>query len=152
MLCPYCGSENVRELTLDEKNELVREYGQSSNYKCDDCDWLFDEDDIRWQELRHEISHRLIDTDEEHPVVFGDNNYVVIGENLDETVGLSTNDMCHCDRIFQVPGDGTIWLHIDGEYDEQDPTGLKWHDIEEEDFLTSEDLEEIIRAIDNVAR
>lgn len=138
LYCPYCGSRHFHQV--------------GERYVCDECQWLFDEDDIRWQELRHEISHRLIDTDEEHPVVFGDNNYVVIGENWDETVGLSTNDMFHCDRIFQVPGDGTIWLHIDGEYDEEDPTGLKWHDIEEEDFLTPEDLEEIIRAIDTVAR
>ena len=138
LYCPYCGSRRFHQA--------------GGRYACDDCQWLFDEDDIRWQELRHEISHRLIDTDEEHPVIFGDNNYVVIGENWDETIGLSTNDMFHCDRIFQAPGDGTIWLHIDGEYNEQDPTGLKWHDIEEEDFLTPEDLEEIIRAIDNVAR
>ena len=138
LYCPYCGSRHFHQV--------------GERYACDECQWLFDEDDIRWQELRHEISRRLIDTDEEHPVVFGDNNYVVIGENWDETVGLSTNDMFHCDRIFQVPGDGTIWLHIDGEYDEQDPTGLKWHDIEEEDFLTPEDLEEIIRSIDNVTR
>ena len=138
LYCPYCGSRHFHQV--------------GERYECDECLWLFDEDDIRWQELRHEISHRLIDTDEEHPVIFGDNNYVVIGENWDETVGLSTNDMLHCDRIFQVPGDGTIWLHIDGEYDPNDPTGLAWHDIEEENFLTPEDLKEIIRAIDNVAR
>lgn len=138
LYCPYCGSRHFHQV--------------GERYACDDCDCLFNEDDIRWQELRHEISRRLIDTDEEHPVIFGDNNYVVIGENWDETVGLSTNDMYHCDRIFQVPGDGTIWLHINGEYNEQDPTGLKWHDIEEEDFLTPEDLEEIILSIDNAAR
>ena len=103
MHCPYCGSENVRELTPDEKNELVREYGQSSDYKCDECDWLFNEDDIKWQELRHEISHYLIDTDEEHPIIFSPNGEAVIGEEWEDTVGLSTLEMLHCDRIFQIP-------------------------------------------------
>ena len=148
MLCPHCGSENVRELTPDEKNELVREYGQFSNYKCDDCDWLFDEDDIRWQELRRAISHHLIDTDEEHPIIFTPNGEAIIGEDWDETVGLSTLDMLHCDRIFQIPGDGTIWIHIDGEYDPNDPTGLVWHDIEEENFLDQHDLEAILDALE----
>ena len=147
MHCPYCGSENVRELTPDEKNELVREYGQSSDYKCDECDWLFNEDDIKWQELRHEISHYLIDTDEEHPIIFSPNGEAVIGEEWEDTVGLSTLEMLHCDRIFQIPGDGTIWIHIDGEYDASDPTGLHWHDIEEEDFLDQHDLEEILDAL-----
>lgn len=148
MLCPYCGSENVRELTPDEKNELVREYGQSSDYKCDECDWLFNQEDIRWQELRRAISHHLIDTDEEHPIVFTPNGEAVIGEDWDETVGLSTLEMLHCDRIFQIPGDGTIWIHIDGEYDPNDPTGLVWHDIEEEGFLDQHDLEEILDALE----
>ena len=148
MHCPYCGSENVRELTPDEKNELVREYGQSSDYKCDECDWLFNQEDIRWQELRRAISHHLIDTDEEHPIIFAPNGEAVIGEDWDETVGLSTLEMLHCDRIFQIPGDGTIWIHIDGEYDPNDPTGLVWHDIEEENFLDQHDLEEILDALE----
>ena len=51
-------------------------------------------------------------------------------------------DECH--SIFQVPGDGTIWLHLVDEYDNSDPTGLKWHDIEECDFLTANDLNSIV--------
>ena len=152
MLCPYCGSENVRELTPDEKNELVREYGQSSNYKCDECDWLFNEEDIKWQELRHAISHHLIDTDEEHPIIFTPNGEAIIGEEWIETYGLSTLDMLHCDRIFQIPGDGTIWFHLAGDYDENDPTGLLWHDLEEEGFLNLHDLEEILESLRSLAR
>lgn len=148
MICPYCGSDNVRELTWDEKNELVREYGQSSDYICEDCEYLFDEDDIVWEELRHEISHRLIDTDEKRPIVFSADNMPIIGENNMETNGLSTLEMLHIDRIFQIPGDGTIWFHIDGEYDESDVTGLMWHDIDENDYLNIEDLRKIISAID----
>ena len=116
LYCPYCGSRHFHQV--------------GERYVCDDCQWLFDEDDIRWQELRHEISHRLIDTDEEHPVVFG-NHPLLTGDK-------------ECDSIFQVPGDGTIWLHLVDEYDNSDPTGLKWHDIEECDFLTANDLNSIV--------
>ena len=135
LYCPYCGSRNWHHY--------------SNRYVCEDCDCLFDEKDIIWQELRHEISHHLIDTDEEHPIVFAANNQPIIGENWPETFGLSTNDMFHCDRIFQIPGEGTIWFHIDGEYDETDPTGLKWHDLEEEGFLTNDDLKEIILSLES---
>lgn len=134
LYCPYCGSEQFHH------------YG--NRYECEECNWLFDEDDIKWQELRHTISHYLIDTDEEHPFVFGDNNKPIIGENWVETFGLSTNDMFHLDKIFQIPGDGTIWLHIEGEYDETDSTGLKWHDLEEDGFLMADDLESIIESMD----
>lgn len=134
LYCPYCGSK------------IFHPYEE--RYECEDCGCLFDEEDIQWQELRHKISHHLIDTDEEHPIIFGDNNQPIIGENWDETFGLSTNDMFHCDRVFQIPGDGTIWIHIDGEYDQNDPTGLVWHDIEEENFLDQHDLEEILDALE----
>lgn len=132
--CPYCGGEHYHH------------YGD--RYECEECSCLFDEYDIEWEELRHEISHYLIDTDEEHPIIFDENSQAIIGENWVETFGLSTNDMYHCDRIFQIPGDGTIWFHIDGEYDESDPTGLKWHDLDEDGFLTRDDLREIIDALE----
>ena len=131
--CPYCGSEHI--------------HPSDGRFICEECEYLFDEEDIKWQGLRHAISAYLIDTDEEHPIVFKPNDEAIIGENWPETFGLSTLDMFHCDRIFQVPGDGTIWIHIDGEYDESDPTGLKWHDIEEEGFLDLHDLESILESI-----
>lgn len=134
LYCPYCGSKEFHH------------YG--NRYECEECNRLFDEDDIKWQELRHIISHNLIDTDEEHPFAFGDNNKPIIGENWVETFGLSTNDMFHIDKIFQIPGDGTIWFHIQGEYDKTDPTGLKWHDLEEGGLLTNNDLKVIIESMD----
>ena len=137
LYCPYCGSENFHP----SSDSIGR-------YECDECHWLFDEDDIRWQELRHTISHYLIDTSEDNPIVFEPNSMPVIGENWPETFGLSTLDMYHLDKIFQIPGDGTIWFHLEGEYDENDPTGLKWHDLEEEDFLIESDLMEIIDALE----
>ena len=79
---------------------------------------ILDEEDYKWKELRQRISHHLIDTDEEHPYVFKPNDMPVIGENWDETVGLSTLELPHIDKIFQVPGDGTIWFHIEGEYED----------------------------------
>ena len=148
MICPYCGSDNVRELTWDEKNELVREYGQSSDYICGDCEYLFDEEDIVWEGLRHEISHRLTDTDEKQPIVFGGDDMPIIGEDNAETHGLSTLEMPHIDKIFQIPGDGTIWFHVEGEYDESDVTGLLWHNMDEINYLSIEDLRKIIAAID----
>ena len=53
--CPYCGSELVRELTWDEKNELVREYGSSSDFICDNCEFLFDEEDVECEENRNAL-------------------------------------------------------------------------------------------------
>ena len=41
LYCPYCGSRHFRQV--------------GERYECDECQWLFDEDDIRWQELRHQI-------------------------------------------------------------------------------------------------
>ena len=132
--CPYCGGEHYHHFGI--------------RYECEDCDCLFDENDIRWEDLRHGISHYLIDTDENNPIVFEPNMEVVIGENWPETVGLSTLDMYHLDRIFQIPGDGMIFFHIDGEYDETDSTGLKWHNLDEEGFLDFHDMEEILDALE----
>ena len=137
LYCPFCESH---------KFHFNEEEGR---YECDECGWLFDEAEIEWQETRHCISHYLIDTDEEHPIVFEPNNEAIIGEYWPDTFGLSTLEMFHCDRIFQIPGDGTIWFHIDGEYDENDPTGLKWHDLEERDFLDIHDLYEILRSLED---
>lgn len=132
--CPDCGCVDYHH------------YGD--RYECDECGRLFDEGDIKWQDIRSKISHYLIDTDEKHPIIFKPNNEAIIGENWPETVGLSTLEMYHCDRIFQVPGDGTIWIHIDGEYDPEDPVdGLKWHDIEEEGFLSTDDLNNILESL-----
>ena len=138
IFCPYCGSDQVAEF--------------QGGYHCENCDWLFDDEEIKWQDLRHSISHHLIDTDEEHPIVFEPNEMPVIGENWPETFGLSTLDMYHLDKIFQLPGDGTIWFHLEGEYDETDPTGLLWHDLEEENFLILDDLAEIFDALEWRAR
>lgn len=135
LYCPYCESEQFHH------------YGD--RYECDECGSLFDEGDIKWQNLRHAISHYLIDTDEEHPIVFDPNGEAIIGENWPETFGLSTNDMLHCDMIFQIPGDGTIWFHIDGEYEDFETRKPLWHDLEEEGFLTMDDLEEILDALED---
>ena len=140
IICPYCGSEQVSELTPAEKEKFHQ------IYRCDGCEWMFDAEDIKWEELRHAISHYLIDTDEEHPYVFEPNDMPIIGENWDETCGLSTLELPHIDKIFQIPCEGTIWFHIEGEYDESDPTGLLWHDIDEPGYLILDDLQEIVDA------
>lgn len=135
LYCPYCGSEKFHP------------YGD--RYECDECHWLFDEEDIKWQELRHQISHHLIDTDEEHPFVFKPNDMPVIGEDWDDTIGLSTLEMPHIDQMFQVPGDGTIWFHIEGEYEDFfERTKPIWHDLEEQDYLILSDLQSIVEAFE----
>lgn len=135
MKCPYCESEQYHH------------YG--TRFECEECGCLFDENDIKWEDLRHAISHYLIDTSEENPIIFEPNEEAIIGENWPETFGLSTLDMYHLDRIFQVPGEGIIYFHIDGEHDETDPTGLKWHELDEEGFLDFHDMEEILEALED---
>ena len=142
LYCPYCGSKKFRHIA-----DAFEPYDRI--YECEECQWVFDEEDIKWQELRHEISHRLIDTDEEHPIEFEGNNMPVAGEFNNDACGLSTLELPHIDKIFQIPGDGRIWVHFEGEYDESDPTGLAWHDIEEEQLLDSHDLKEIIISLNN---
>jgi transcription elongation factor Elf1 len=139
--CPYCGSERVSELTPAEKEKFHQ------MYRCDECEWMFDAEDIKWEELRHAISHRLIDTDEEHPMEFEPNDEIVIGENWDETCGLSTLELPSIDKIFQIPGDGTIWFHINGEFEDIDRTIPVWHNIDEPGYLILDDLQAILDGI-----
>ena len=165
--CPYCGSEHFHLYEKAQGNKedwaMSRIEGKEyrlplyDRYECEECEWLFDEEDIDWQELRHAISHYLIDTDEEHPIVFRPNEMPVIGENWPETYGLSTLEMSHLESIFQIPGDGTIWFHLEGEYEGSDFLDLDrakplWHDLEEQNFLIVDDLREILLALESLAR
>lgn len=92
MNCPYCQSTRIRE--NDER------------YHCLDCDCLFDEDDIVRERIRHGVSHLLIDTDEDNQAV------------CDIRILHEDGHTLHIDRCYQIPGDGTIWLHVsNGEQD-----------------------------------
>ena len=104
-------------------------------------------EEVEWNKVRQEISHRLIDTSEEHPFVFKGEHMPIVGETWPETSGLSSNDLPRVEKIFQVPGEGTIWVHLYGEYDKEtgDPA---YHDIEEPGFLNTSDLYDIVAGMD----
>ena len=128
LICPYCGSDDV---------ELEKTHDR---YHCRECDWLFDEEDIEREGIRHRISLLLYGTDEEHPMECD----VVVGE--EEAQGLSTLLLPHVIKCFQVPGDGTIWFHIHGHIT-HNPDGTSeevWTNFD--DFSTS-DLRAILEGL-----
>lgn len=94
IICPFCGCESVS----DYENRFI----------CDECERLFDEEDIVREEIRHKISAILMDTDEENQM-----KCEICIEN-DEACGLSTLEMDWIDSCFQVPCEGTIWFHYQG--------------------------------------
>lgn len=102
-ICPYCGCEDTER--IDNRPTITGEL--VSGYHCDDCDRLFDEEDIEREELRHQLSLILMDTDG-----YNQMECDIWELGSDEAMGLSSIEMLRCDRIFQIPGDGTIWLHL----------------------------------------
>ena len=80
--CPYCGSENVKR--TDHIPMIDGTY--SSGFSCKDCLSLFDEEDIERENIRHEISHILIDTDEDNQISIE----MPLYEDEPETFGLSS--------------------------------------------------------------
>ena len=99
-------------------------------------------DELDWKKIREEISHRLIDTSEDNPIVFKGEHMPIVGETWPDTHGLSSNDLPRVEKIYQVPGDGTIWVHLYGEYDKEtgDPA---YHDIEEPGLFNTDDISNI---------
>lgn len=77
--------------------------------------------DLR-ESIRHYISARLIDTDEEHPMEV--NIPIEFG-----ACGLSTLDMPTIVSMFQVPGDGRIYLQFYGDDDYIDFDDLHTEDL-----------------------
>jgi len=62
-----------------------------------------------FESLRHKVSALLMDTDEDHPIPIE----MPLYEDDPETIGLSSLDLPWTESVFQVPGDGTIWLNMD---------------------------------------
>lgn len=98
LYCPYCGSKNFE--------------AYEDRYHCLDCDYLFDEEDIERESIRHQISPLLDGTSEEHPRIC---SILEIGE--EEAQGLSSLELPEIDKAFEMEGEGTIWFHIYGEED-----------------------------------
>lgn len=89
---------------------------------------------IRREQIRQILSSLLVDTNEKAPLRFNDEKMVVIGE--EEAQGLSSLELPRVTSLFQVPGDGTIWVNIDGC---DEPMEI--------DDLSLADLEKILDAI-----
>lgn len=106
--CPDCESDDT-------------EMGFNGRYHCNRCDRLFDDEDIRREELRHTLSPMLSETSEEDPLQTD-----VAVEELGPSV---------IDRLFLFE-DGTIWYGIRGE--------AEYRDI---DTLSVDALEKIIETI-----
>ena len=62
-----------------------------------------------FESLRHKVSALLMDTDEDHPIPIE----MPLYEDDPESIGLSSLDLPWTESVFQVPGDGTIWLNMD---------------------------------------
>lgn len=84
------------------------------------------------EQIRKEISKYLIDTDEHHPLPLVD----IILESGAQ--GLSTLEMLSIESVFQIPGEGIIYVNI--EYCEEP--------IEIED-LSKKDMQKILDYLDN---
>lgn len=103
--CPYCGSEDF----IQEDSEFARSNG--TPYHCNECDCWFDEEEIMREDIRHKISAILMDTNEDNQMKC----YIAI--EPEDTRGLGSAYWPTVDSCFQVPGEGTIWFHFEGEDD-----------------------------------
>lgn len=95
--CPYCGSETIKETFFDRPCWI-----------CEDCQCLFDEEDAEREDIRHKVSVLLNGTSEENPRECD----IIVGEH--EAQGLSSLELPHIVKCFEMEGDGTIWFYTDG--------------------------------------
>ena len=126
IVCPFCGSERVH---LDKEEDAFNPYAV---YECEECERLFDKEDIERECLRHQISCLLDGTSENEPKEI----YFMIPSAEEEACGLSSLEIPHIDKVFELEGEGTMWYHIDGEYENPfrkrgEEAILLWHDIDE---------------------
>ena len=112
--CPYCQSHN----TNYDNNE--------QRWLCLDCDCLFDDEDIQREKLRHMMSILLNDTDEDCPI------------ECDICLSAINSVRPHIDKCYMLPGEGSIWLHIDRTPEDE------WMDFDEFDL---EDLRDIVTGL-----
>ena len=128
--CPYCG------------NGKIHPVGIGKRYSCPDCGRLFDKDDIERENLRHQMSPLLNGTSEENPKEI----YFMIPSAEEEACGLSSLEIPHIDKIFEMEGEGTMWFHIEGECENPfrkkgEKEKLLWHDLDE---MSLDDLRELL--------
>ena len=109
-ICPYCGSEH---LEWHESGE---------NYYCLGCGNYFTEKEAEFEDIRHELSALVMDTDEEHPVQCE----VTIGE--DEAQGLSSLELPLVVGVFQDCY-AQIWVNIYGMDEPMEFDDLPLNDV-----------------------
>jgi hypothetical protein len=136
-------SEEVCYPWTDENDELVTEClnsmknphdwcgDDSALHQIDFLDWEECEiwDSIRHEDLRHEISHILTDTDEDRQIEC----------NIPILDGKAT-----VVSAYQIPGDGTIWFRVEGDFPTKDEDGYANLD----DICTA-DLETIFEVLEH---
>ena len=117
--CPYCGSENIEWISDDD---CYNEY----HWHCHECDCWFDADVCEHEEYWHQISCLLNGTSESEPKEI----YFMIPSAEEEACGLSSLEIPHIDKVFEVEGDGTMWYHEEGENELESGEPI-WHDMDE---------------------
>ena len=95
-VCPYCGS-----------NDIFWSGWPENCYYCTDCWKDFFEEDAMYEDVRHELSALIMDTDEQHPLKCE----ITIGNR--EAQGLSTLEMPVIIGIFH-DFDACIWFNVYG--------------------------------------
>ena len=120
IVCPFCGSERVH---LNKEEDAFNPYDV---YECEECERLFDKEDIEREDLRHQISCLLNGTSESEPKEI----YFMIPSAEEEACGLSSLEIPHIDKVFEVEGDGTMWYHEEGENELESGEPI-WHDMDE---------------------
>lgn len=120
IVCPYCGSERVH---LNKEADAFNPYDV---YECEECERLFDKEDIEREDLRRQISCLLNGTSENEPKEI----YFMIPSAEEEACGLSSLEIPHIDKVFEVEGDGTMWYHEEGENELESREPI-WHDMDE---------------------
>ena len=118
--CPFCMSQH---LANDDE----------ANFYCPVCDRFYDKEDIEIEDLRHRMSHLLIDTDEEHQIPIE----MPFGENDPETFGLSSLDLPWTVSVYQIPGDGTIWFKMDYNDETGEDAYINFDDVSIEDLRSA---------------
>ena len=69
----------------------------------------------------------------------------------EEACGLSSLEIPHIDKVFEMEGDGTMWYHIIGEHENPfrkkgEKPILLWHDLDE---LSIKDLRGLLDYLRN---
>lgn len=136
--CPFCGEKGNVEPYEDRMH-------------CTLCDMLFDDEDIIREDIRHQVSHILIDTDENdqmwvHIPLSGPVKSVDTFLDEKTLAALNGLDEIVVDRMYQIPGDGTIWLRVQG-------LSLQNGGTDEElwlafDDLSTDDLRKVLHCIE----